>query len=107
MKKRQTNYKERGQLAERRSLGVLEKKRHFLKRSTAEKAREEKIQLIKKLAAESNPDEFNHFMYKYKRSGVRLIRKDKVYEKDQNLQEPEELPEELPMKKPERIIFTE
>lgn len=81
MKKRQTNYKERSQLEERVSLGALEKKRHFLARSKIEKEREEKIQNIKKSAAAANSDEFHFFMHKYKRNGLRLIRKEKIYEK--------------------------
>ncbi|EHY66670.1 hypothetical protein NERG_00310 [Nematocida ausubeli] len=105
MKKRETHYKERGQLAERRSLGVLEKNRHFLKRSKLEKDREEKIQQIKKKAANANPDEFNHFMYNYKRSGVRLIRKDKQYEKDMPAAEIEEKKVSMDMPKSEHIIF--
>ncbi|KAI5172891.1 hypothetical protein NEFER03_1907 [Nematocida sp. LUAm3] len=75
MKKRQTHYKERGQLEERKSLGALEKKRHFLVRSEQEKEREEKIQKIKKLADQKNPEEFAFFMHRYKRKGIRLVKK--------------------------------
>lgn len=75
MKKRQTYYKERGQLKGREDLGALEKRRHFIARSRQQKEREEKIQKIKKLADESNPDEFQFFMYKYKREGIQLVKK--------------------------------
>ncbi|OAG29559.1 U3 small nucleolar RNA-associated protein 11 [Nematocida displodere] len=73
MKKRQTHYKERGQPKERERLGALEKNRHFLIRSKQHKETEEKIQKIKKLAAESNPNEFQFFMHKYRRQGTRLV----------------------------------
>lgn len=39
MKKRQTHYKERGQLENRKGLGSLEKKRHFLARTKLNKER--------------------------------------------------------------------
>ncbi|KAI5193300.1 U3 small nucleolar RNA-associated protein 11 [Nematocida minor] len=109
MKKRQTHYKERGQLEERRGLGVLEKKRHFLARSRLAREREEKIQTIKKLASEANPDEFQYFMYKYKRDGVRLLKKDTLAESKPF----ELLPEEAPLEKKEekavsqRVVFTD
>lgn len=77
MKKRQTYYKERGQLKEREGLGALEKKRHFLARSKQQKEREEKIQKIKRLIDQKNPDEFQFFMYKYKREGISLMKKNK------------------------------
>ncbi|KAI5189309.1 hypothetical protein NECID01_0504 [Nematocida sp. AWRm77] len=111
MKKRQTYYRERGQPAERSKLGPLEKNRHFLKRSKQEKEREERIQKIKKLAEESNPEEFQFFMYKYKKVGHLLVRKDKkstLSEKEKALISLPE--EEKPAQKstlPKRIVFTE
>ncbi|KAI5187349.1 hypothetical protein NEHOM01_2111 [Nematocida homosporus] len=75
MKKRETNYRSRGQLKEREGLGALEKKKHFLARSKQKRDREEKIQKIKKLADLSNPDEFRFFMHTYQRKGSRLVPK--------------------------------
>lgn len=109
MKKRQTHYKERGQLEERKGLGVLEKKRHFLARSRIAKERENKIQEIKKLASEANPDEFQYFMYKYRRDGLRLIKKDKKEAPQAFAAEVESvsLEKEKEKRTPQRIVFTE
>lgn len=62
---------------ERSKLGPLEKHRHFVARSRQEQEREAKIQQLKKLADDSNPEEFQFFMYQYRQSGNLLIRKDK------------------------------
>jgi len=75
MKKRQTNYRERGQLEGRMRLGELEKNRGYLERRGVEKRQEEKIQQIKKLADERNPDEFQFSMHTYRRSGMKLVKR--------------------------------
>lgn len=112
MKKRQTHYKERGQLEERKGLGILEKKRHFLARSKIAKEREDKIQNIKKLASEANPDEFHYFMYKYKRDGLKLVKKDKIekprpFETVESETETETPAQYIKRELPQRIIFTD
>ncbi|KAH9387445.1 uncharacterized protein NEMAJ01_2341 [Nematocida major] len=108
MKKRQTNYRERGQLEERKSLGALEKNRHFLERSRHVQEREEKIQNIKKLTAEANPDEYRHFMKTHKRKGIKIVKRETAKEKGPAMPQPEETPfQEEALSRPQRIVFTE
>ena len=61
-------YKERGQLAHREHLGILEKKKDYKRRSNDFKSKD---RVIKKLATKAelrNPDEFYHKM-----SNARLV----------------------------------
>lgn len=114
MKKRQTHYRERAQPRERQGLGPLEKHRHFVIRSRIEREREEKIQKIKKEAAESNPEEFQFFMHRYRRSGLKLLKKeDPEKEKKNHNKNPNTSPESpvsqpnTPPAIPKRIVFTD
>jgi len=71
--RKQTSYRERGQVEERASLGELEKNKGFLKRRALEKRREEEIKNIKKEVAEKNPDEFQFFIYSAEKRGAQVV----------------------------------
>lgn len=118
MKKRQTHYRERAQPRERQGLGPLEKHRHFVIRSRVEREREEKIQKIKKEAAESNPEEFQFFMHRYRRSGLRLVKKEDPEKEKKRKEKTPENPAGPPVPQadscpgtsvavPTRVVFTD
>jgi U3 small nucleolar RNA-associated protein 11 len=71
--RRQTSYKERGQIEGRIRLGELEKKKDFQKRREAEKKREEAVKRIQKEIDEKNPDEFHFFMYSAEKRGAKIF----------------------------------
>ncbi|KAI5180510.1 hypothetical protein NEOKW01_0814 [Nematocida sp. AWRm80] len=74
MKRVQTNYKHRAQLACRKHLGELEKKKDIQRRLKEKNTREKNIQILLRKIEEKNPEEFNHCIYKYKRDGLKLFK---------------------------------
>lgn len=72
--KRQTNYKERGQLQNRLHLGDLEKKRDFVSRREKEKKREQELRRLKEVVESGNKDEFNFLIYSCRREGNKALR---------------------------------
>jgi U3 small nucleolar RNA-associated protein 11 len=60
------NHKERGQLANRSRLGILEKHSDYVKRARDFHAKQDRITRLKQKAAERNKDEFYFSMKKEK-----------------------------------------
>jgi U3 small nucleolar RNA-associated protein 11 len=52
------NHKERGQLASRERLGLLEKKKDYVLRAKDFHSKEKRLKALREKAAQRNPDEF-------------------------------------------------
>lgn len=59
-------YKERGQLSDRKHLGILEKRKDYKRRSSDFKHKDKIIKSLKLKAELRNPDEFYHKMHSAK-----------------------------------------
>eukprot|EP00794_Sanderia_malayensis_P000340 gene340-973_t len=83
-KGRQRQYKERGQLSNRKHLGLLEKHKDYVARARDYHKKEKQLRILRRKASERNPDEFYFKMVNQKtKEGVHTISKNKNYTADQ------------------------
>ena len=72
-------YKERGQLSERRHLGLLEKKKDYKLRAVNYHKNEDQLKALKRKAMDKNPDEFYMAMHKTQtEDGLHVIKRGKT-----------------------------
>ena len=85
MKGHQKAHRERGQLSNRKHLGLLEKRKDYILRAKSFHRKEEALKRLRKKASEKNPDEFYFQMVSSKtKDGVHIKPKDhEVYTKVQ------------------------
>ncbi|CEG47249.1 u3 small nucleolar rna-associated [Plasmopara halstedii] len=62
-------HKERGQLRDRRKLGLLEKHKDYVKRAQDYNSKQKRLKMLQLKAALRNPDEFYHRMHNNKTEG--------------------------------------
>ncbi|XP_063168137.1 probable U3 small nucleolar RNA-associated protein 11 [Candoia aspera] len=97
-KSRQRQHRERGQLASRRALGLLEKKRDYLLRADDFHQKRDALRALRRRAQERNPDEFYFRMARARlQDGVHVI----------SQQEEESTPEQQKLLKTQDLKYVE